>query len=123
MRCACYHRGVSTSDVPPSSERRANEELALAEDREEARARIARAYELAWHAVQLARRYAAEPQTQGSRENACIVRVMELRRFIRSQRQVLRALHTDASELRPGLRKAVSPERTYEIRFTKKLSY
>ena len=99
------------------------QELKLAEDREEARARILRAYEHAWHAVQLARRYASEPGTSGAREHACIARVMELRTFIRSQRQVLRALHTDAMEVRPGLRKTEPPEQKYEIRFTKKLSY
>lgn len=101
----------------------AAEDFRLAEDREEARARISRAYELAWHAVQLARRYASEAPTTGNRESACIARVMELRTFIRSQRQVLRTLHTDAVELRPGLRKTELPEQTYEIRFTKKLSY
>lgn len=91
--------------------------------REEARARIERAYELAWHAVQLAKRYASEPGTDGNRESACMARVSELRAFVRAQREVLRAVHTDEGEVRPGLRKAEPTEQTYEIRFTKKLSY
>lgn len=107
------------------TEESALQNVALSTGRDEARAQIERAYELAWHAVHLARRYAAEPGTDGNRETACMTRVSELRAFIRSQREVLRVLHTDEAQLRPGLRKAErpEPEQTYEIRFTKKLSY
>lgn len=137
-----FSRALATISGVEQSE--LGEGASLERDREEAHFRIERAYELAWHAVQLARTYEAEAAREASERDpnqgrsidrrviACVERIRELRSFVRAGRMALRTMPSSgSSEVRPGLRKAEAndprhprqTEQTYEIRFTKKLSY